>query len=139
MRHPNCAAGAPPPLPKFIHPDDMPDRYALTGTGTCMQPLITDGSLVAFDKTQKPMTGDLVGLIFTPEAAQRRQIPGMIKRLVLPVPELGQTGHVTVEQINPHRRYKIRACDVLAVHKCIGIPERTKDGARLRLATRETA
>jgi phage repressor protein C with HTH and peptisase S24 domain len=131
---PNTQNGALP----FIHPDDMPDRYALTGRGTCMEPMIPDGALVAFDKREEPLDGDIVGLIFGREAAGRRGLPGMIKRLVIPLPPAGFDGLIVVEQINPPRTYTFSSRDVLAVHKFIGLPERGEDGsARLRLPKEE--
>ena len=128
------------PLP-FIHPDDMPDMYALTGVGTCMEPLLPDRSLLVFDKREKPKPGELVGLIFTREAARRWGLPGMIKRLHLALPptELpqGTVGLVVVEQINPPRQYSILSTDLLAVHKCVGTGERSECGrVRFRLPTK---
>lgn len=128
------------PLPKFIHPDDMPDLYALTGVGTCMEPFIADGACCVFDKRQEPSPGDIVGLIFTPEAARRRGQPGMLKRLVLAPPPFGFDGPVVVEQVNPPRDYWIPAREVLAVHKFIGIAESVGDGtAAFRMPRKEAA
>ncbi len=116
---------------RFIHPDDMPDVYSLTGVGRCMEPLIPDGTLIVFDKHQPPQRGDIVGLIFTPEAAQVWGMPGMVKRLALSLPPenipSGCTGLVIVEQINPPRQYRVPVTDLLAVHKAIGTAE--SDGA----------
>lgn len=116
------------PLP-FIHPDDMPDQYALTGVGQCMMPLIADGTLLVFDKHQAPERGDIVGLVFTQEAAQQWGVPGLVKRLAMALPppasDLPLNCHalVVVEQINPHRQYCIPTSDILAVHKAIGTAE----------------
>lgn len=128
------ALTAPPaaaPLP-FIHPDDMPDQYALTGVGRCMEPLIGDGTLLVFDKHQEPQRGDIVGLVFTQEAARRWGAPGLLKRLTFALPPSdlppGCHGLVVVEQINPPRQYTIPAGDILAVHKAIGTAERDGEG-----------
>lgn len=122
------------PLP-FIHPDDMPDVYALTGVGTCMLPLLDDGGLLIFDKRLNPQPGDIVGLIFTREAGLRRGQPGSIKRLVMGLPPAGFDGIVVAEQINPHRVYYFPTTDLLAVHKFVGTAESTGDGqARLKPA-----
>lgn len=112
------------PLP-FIHPDDMPDRYALTGRGTCMLPLVQDGAILVMDKTQVPEVGDTVTLVFTPEAARRHGMPGIVKRLsfTLPPSRFADMGQIMVEQLNPPRPYAYSARDVLAVHKCIGFAE----------------
>lgn len=112
----------------FIHPDDMPDVFALRGYGTCMEPLVADGSLLVCDKRKAPQVGDTVSLIFTEEAAHRNQLPGMIKRLVSPVPPLGLDARVIVEQLNPPRRYAIPTADLLAVHKVVGFAQSSSEG-----------
>ncbi len=114
----------------FIHPDTMPDQYALIGVGDCMAPLIADGTLVVFDKRPEPRPGDIVGLVLTREAAKRWGVPGLLKRLALALPPSdlrGVQGLVVVDQINPPRRYCIPTADILAVHKAIGTAE--SDGA----------
>lgn len=127
-----------PALP-FIHPDDMPDLYAIVGTGTCMEPVIADGATLVFDKTQEPRPGDIVGLTFTKERAARCGLPGLVKRLRFALPPQGMsgptvTGLIVVEQTNPPRTYTFRAADVLAVHKCVGFAESAGQG-RARFAT----
>ena len=118
---------APAPLP-FIHPDDMPDVYALTGVGTCMEPLLPHGACLVFDKRESPEPGDIVGLIFTPAAAARRGMPGWLKRLTAPPPPEGFDGLIIVEQINPPRTYSVPTTDVLAIHKFIGTATTTGEG-----------
>lgn len=112
----------------FIHPDDMPDLYALMAVGFCFTPIIEDGACCVFDKRQEPQSGDIVGIIFTEEAAKRRGMPGWIKRLVIPPPPPGFDGLMVVEQINPPRTYAVQMGDVLAIHKFVGIAESTGDG-----------
>ena len=124
----SALALARPALP-FIHPDDMPDIYALTGVGTCMEPLLQDGGVIAFDKRQVPVPGDIVGLIFTRDVALRRGQPGALKRLVMALPPAGFDGLVVVEQINPHRVYSFSTTDLLAVHKCVGRVQKLADGS----------
>ena len=103
-----------------------------------MEPEISDGSLAAFDKLEEPVGGDIVSLIFTPEAARRWRLPGMIKRLVMSLPPKGFEGLIVVEQISPPKTLAIHSGDVLAVHKFIGIPEVDEAGvARIRLPKRE--
>lgn len=120
------------PLP-FIHPDDMPDLYALPGYGTCMMPVIRDGALVVCDKRQQPEPGDSVVVHFTRDYARRQGVPGAIKRLkmALPPPEICAVGNalIVVEQINPRRTFTFYAADVLAVHKVVGIGEATSPGS----------
>lgn len=123
----------------FIHPDDMPDLYALIGTGTCMEPVVVDRALMAFDKTKAPRPGDIVSLIFTRQYAAKVGVPGMVKRLALGLPPSGvrQAGlawAIIAEQINPPRQYSFRSTDVLAVHKCVGFAENAGEGlARFRV------
>ncbi len=126
----NAASGPPHAPPPFFNPDDMPDVYALTAVGTCMMPLLEDQACLAFDKRKKPVAGDLVSLIFTRDAAQRRRMPGWIKRLVVDLPPFGLAAGATVvvEQINPPREYWIPADDILAVHKFIGTAISQGDG-----------
>lgn len=112
----------PEALP-FIHPDHMPDRYAIPGVGQCMMPLIEDGTLLVVDKRQRPEAGDIVVVTFTREAARQWGFPGIVKRLAMPLPAAPAgtlTGLIVVEQINPPRRYCIPSWDVLAVHKAVG-------------------
>lgn len=114
------------PLP-FIHPDDMPETYAITGVGQCMAPLIADGTILVLSKAPQPEPGDIVGVIFTREAAASWGMPGIVKRLAFHLPPRCG-GLIVVEQINPTRRYLIRSTDVLAVHKAIGTAESDGDG-----------
>lgn len=117
----------------FIHPDNMPDLYALTGVGTCMLPLIDDGACVAFDKRLPVKSGDIVCVIFSARAAAAYGAPGLLKRFVSMPPE-GFDGMIVVEQVNPVRRYTIPSTDVLAIHKMIGIAAREGNGkATVRL------
>jgi phage repressor protein C with HTH and peptisase S24 domain len=138
MLQQTVAARVSPPPPKFIHPDGLPDMYALTGVGTCMQPLIQDGACCVFDKREEPQPGDIVGVMFTREAAVRRGQPGVIKRLVMPPPPAGFDGLFIVEQINPPRSYTLPTADVIALHKFVGIAERHGKGtAHFRLPKKE--
>ncbi len=124
----NAAVLARPPLP-FIHPDDMPDRYALTGVGTCMEPIFHDGALLVFDNCLECEPGDIVGIIFTREAGLRRGQPGSLKRLVAALPPNGFDGVVVAEQVNPQRVYHFPTAEILAVHKFIGEAVRFPDGS----------
>jgi hypothetical protein len=120
-----------PELP-FIHPDDMPDQYALKAVGDCMTPVIPDGSLIVCDKRVEPEPDDIVSLIFTQEVAERRRLPGLVKKLAMALPPWNMTGDATglvvVDQLNPPRRYCIPTADLLAVHKVIGTAESSGDG-----------
>lgn len=128
---PACAhrpAATQAPL-SFIHPDDMPNVYAITGRGTCLEPVIHDGSLLVCDKRVMPQPGDAVALHFTSEFAQLFGYPGAVKRLRLPV---DGADVIEVDQLNPPRRYTFDPADVLAIHKVVGIAEPDDTGARWR-------
>lgn len=118
--------------PPFIHPDDMPDQYALKGVGDCMAPLLEDGALFVCDKQREPAPGDIVSLIFAKEAARRWGVPGLVNKLAMALPPWNLTGDaiglVIVDQLNPPRRYCIPTSEVLAVHKVIGFAESCGDG-----------
>ncbi len=108
----------------FIHPDDMPVVYAMHAYGNCMEPMLPDDCVLAFDKRQTPEVGDIVSVIFTAEVARRWKLPGLVKKLAMSLPPLDgwsdAVGLIVVDQINPHRRYCIPTTDVLAVHKFVG-------------------
>lgn len=128
----------------FIHPDYMPELYALRGVGDCMVPVIADGALLTFDKSEKPEPGDVVGIVFTRDFAPQWGAPGCVKRLRLALPpaELGQgmAGLIVVEQLNPRRTFTFQSKDVLAVHKCVGLAELDPDdGVRARFRTTQEA
>jgi hypothetical protein len=116
----------------FIHPDDMPDQYALKAVGDCMTPVLSSGTLIVCDKRVEPEPDDIVSLIFTQEVAERRGLPGLVKKLAMALPPWNMTGDamglVVVDQLNPPRRYCIPTTDLLAVHKVIGIGESCGDG-----------
>ena len=116
----------------FIHPDVMPDQYALKGVGVCMVPLLADGALMVCDKRRKPVPGDIVSLIFTREAARKWGVPGLVKKLAMALPPWNLTGDacglVVVDQLNPPRRYCIPTSDLLAVHKVVGTAEHDGEG-----------
>ena len=113
----------------FIHPEDMPDQYALTAVGTCMAPLIDDGALIVFDTRKELQRGDVVGIVFSKEAALQWGVPGLVKKLAFALPPSGIPGGlIVVDQINPPRRYCISTRDVLAVHKAIGTAESDGEG-----------
>lgn len=112
----------------YIDPADMPDLYALTGQGRCMEPLYMDGATLVGDKREKPEPGDVVIVHFHRDAARRYGFPGWIKRLVHVWPLQGEEALITLEQLNPPRRYLVPEGDVAAMHKCVGTATCTGDG-----------
>lgn len=123
---------------RFIHPNDMPDRYAVTGRGTCMAPLIADGAMLVCDKTNEPASGDVVLIHFTEAFGRRYGSPGVAKRLITPPPPAGFSGYIVAEQLNPPRKYTFHTDDVLAVHKCIGLADaETSAGDMVRFSSNQ--
>ena len=125
------------PAVNFIHPDDMPDQYALKALGDCTTPVLCDGVLIVCDKRVDPEPDDIVSLIFTQEVAQRRGIAGLVKKLAIALPPWNMGGDAmglaVVDQLNPPRQYCIPTTNLLAVHKVIGTAESCGDGqARFR-------
>lgn len=122
----------------FTSTDQMADRYAMIGKGTCMEPLFRDGACLVFDKNQTPEDGDTVIVWFRAERVKPRQPQCVFKRLVGGLPPFGFPFSVSrdsdceplviVEMINPPRRFRIPASHILAVHKCIGVAESNGDG-----------
>lgn len=131
----------PPAAPLIVRsPDQLPDLYAMTGSGTCMEPLIANGTCMAFSKSGQPQPGDIVVVWFKPEHARPGEAQCFLKRLVFALPpeshisfplpgETPLAPIVLVEQINPPRRYAIPGTHVLAVHRCIG-PAEPQGGGR---------
>lgn len=119
----------------YIDPADMPDLYAITGVGRCMEPLYSDGVLLVGDKRETPECGDVVILHFCRDIAPHYGVPGWIKRLVQTAPE-GDL--ITVEQLSPPRRYSVPADHIAGMHKCVGTATSTGKGiAAFRPGNRE--
>lgn len=115
----------------YIDPADMPDLYAITGKGRCMEPLFNDGSLLVGSKREKAKPGDTVIVFFRREIAPRYGMPGWVKRLVHVWPAAGEDDLITLEQLNPPRRYIVPASHVAAMHKCVGTAISQNNGTAL--------
>jgi phage repressor protein C with HTH and peptisase S24 domain len=115
----------------YIDPADMPDLYAVTGYGRCMEPLYYDGSLLVGDKRENAESGDIVIVYFHRDIAQRYGVPGWIKRLAHVWPLNGEETLFTLEQLNPPRRYIVPAGHIAAMHKCVGTALGTGEGTAL--------
>jgi len=115
--------------PAFTHVEQIPDVYALEGTGPCMEPLVRDGDLLVFDKSAAVASGDTVNIWFHPEHTKERESQGMLMRLVCGLPPedvraaLIGMAVVIVDQLNPVRQFHIPAAHVLAIHKCVGFAD----------------
>lgn len=124
----------------YVDPADMPDLYALTGKGTCMEPLFYDGDTLVGDKRDAPKPGDTVLVFFHRDVALRYGMPGWVKRLVHVWPVAGEDDLITLEQINPPKRYVVPASHIVAMHKCVGKATSQGDGTALyRLPQRKAA
>lgn len=119
----------------------VPEEYAMIGSGKCMEPLVPDGTLLVFDKREKPQRGDLVILWFKPQHIPAGQCQRMFKRLVmgpgpfsLPIGDNSQVEPVViVEMLNPPRQLRVRGSHLLAMHKAVGVAKSNGDGtARYR-------
>lgn len=135
------ASATPDP---FIDPDTLPDEYAVVCAGNCLEPVIADGTCLAFSRLVRPEVGDFIVLWFRPEATPPGEHLKMVKRLAMALPpefelplDRGRwsfaTPLVVVEMLNPARRWAIPATELLAVHTVVGIAEQQPDGgARYR-------
>ena len=128
---PNAHPSSGDPTTFLPHPDDMPDVYATVCVGTCLEPVIADKTCLVFDKREECHPGDFVVLVRKPECVPSGETSGLVKRLVmglgpvrLPYPAHSSSEVVPiiiVEMLNPWRQMAIKATDLLAMHKCIGV------------------
>ena len=134
--------------PQELGPDDVPEIYASVCRGDCLSPMFEDGACLVFSKTTAPEPGDFVGFWLHPDAVHDDELPRRVKRLVSGLPEgSGFTlpYHVRpgdevepliiLEQLNPPKRYFVKASHVLAIHKVIG--EAQADGTGRAAMTRQ--
>lgn len=109
-----------------LDPATMPALYGLILRGTCMEPELPNGCIVAATTTERPRIGDLVIVYLRPHARAGWGHQAIIKRLVL-MQRPGTTSNIApcivVEQINPRRNFTFLWDDVEAVHKCLGEAE----------------
>lgn len=107
-----------------IHPDHLPPEYIMQLEGTCMEPLVMDGSRWLFSRDEPAKEGDFVIVWLRPGFYVPGDHAGRFKRLVQDARPYG--GGVIVEMINPPTRIRIAPQALLAVHKALrpadGIP-----------------
>jgi hypothetical protein len=96
-----------------------------------MEPLIQDGTCMAFTRCGTPEPGEFVAIWFRPEHTPSDGLPQQLKRLAMPLME-GLTFPyapvspaecvplVVVEMVNPPRRWAIPATHIRALHRCLG-------------------
>ncbi len=114
---------------------DWPRWFAMRCHGTCLEPVIPDGSSCMFDKEARYQAGDYVviwalqtnGFIFP-----------FVKRLVMNVAPWARFPHVPVseddvipavifETLNPPKHFRADARTVYGIQKCVGYAPRTAD------------
>jgi hypothetical protein len=119
------------------HPDTLPDLFATTCVGNCLEPAIPTNTTLVFDKREPIQNGDFVVLIFRPEAVPPGENPGMVKRLYMgagaPIgdqlsPDCEVIPLIMVEMLNPPKRLTFKASNVLAMIKCVGIAKNGGNG-----------
>ena len=97
-------------------PATLPDRYALRIQGMCMSPVIADGAVVAFSRTELPRPGDFVVLWFRPECTPLGVPAAQVKKLT------GRDGpNLFIERFVPHGYFSVHPSELVEVHKAIGI------------------
>ena len=111
----------------------LPDRYAMPVVGDCLEPEISSGAVLIFDKTEAYKVGDLVILFRRRDLTPVGQFQGMVKRLVMAPPpwvkafpfsdhpQSDVLAMMVVEMLNPRRLLSVRCADLLGVHKCLGV------------------
>jgi hypothetical protein len=115
-----------------IDPATLPEIYAMTVTGDCMEPAIRHGSRARFSTTETYKAGDIVCLWFTPSGAEKMGVPRALKRLRLALapwvkgfpykenPASEVAAVAVFESDNPRRTYSLRCSEIAAIHKFIG-------------------
>jgi hypothetical protein len=118
--------------PKPFDPATLPDRYALSVVGDCMEPTIADGARATFSRAETFEAGDIVVIWFRPEIIKDGMAACALKRLTLAPPPWvlsfpyqdnpkSDVGALLVfEQDNPRLTYSMKCSDIAAVHKFTG-------------------
>ena len=112
-------------------PSRLPDVYAMIVDGDCLEPEISHGACLMFDKNAPFERGDFVVIYKRPELVLPGQHQAIVKRVALAPPSWVKFPYrehpdsdvraiVMFEQFNPHLRFAIPCGDLLAIHKCLG-------------------
>jgi hypothetical protein len=120
-----------PVAPEIIDPNDLPDEYGMIVRGDCLEPMIGDGYVAGFSKSQPFKPGDFVVMFLKPELALPGRHQCAIKRLVMAPPpwvtfpwtenpKSEIQALVICEQLNPQGQFATKCADLLAIHRCIG-------------------
>jgi hypothetical protein len=114
-----------------LHPDELPNVYAMVGAGNCLEPEIMDGTKLLFSHTERYQRGDFVALFRRREFTSPGDHQILIKRLIIaPRAEYwtdpanfrfdNVAPTVLVEMLNPGRILQFDAASLLGIHKCLG-------------------
>lgn len=109
----------------------LPSVYAIEADGSCMDPIIKSGEKIEVRRGETIRAGDVVVLYFRSHIQLPNGWAALVKRIRKVPPKWlqfpydhdisdGEPPFIVVEQINPHRLYKIVCTDILAVHCCVG-------------------
>lgn len=126
----------------------LPDRYALSVSGTCLEPEVYEGDVLLFDRTERYERGDLVAVFRRVDANSGNPFRAEVKRLIMGPPswvKFPWSDHpdsdvlalVGLEMNNPRRRFALRCADILGIHKCLGAAPPNTPRAMLPLPTSE--
>lgn len=116
------------PSTEVMEADDLPEVYAMTCVGKCLEPVYADGTKFTFSTADAVEAGDYVVLWRKPNYTRRGQIQALLKHLLTPLPsswnpELENqpiSPVVIVATHNPPQSWVVRLDELMAVHKCNG-------------------
>lgn len=129
-----ATAEALPTLTTPLLPDEFPAVYSLQCDGTCLEPLIKDGTRLLFSRDERYFPGDLVCLHVRPELVRPGDHQLLVKKLVIAPPHRFWTDPtcnagsnikpvVIVQTLNPQKTLYLKPEALLGIHKCLGPAE----------------
>ncbi|HVI05891.1 MAG TPA: hypothetical protein VM711_07350 [Sphingomicrobium sp.] len=132
--------------PNEPDPDGVADVYASICKGDCLSPMFEDGACLVFSKVHAIRPGDFVGFWLHPDAVAPGELVRRVKRLISGLPEGMALPYqpnagdevepiFILEQLNPFKRYYVRASKILAMHRLVG--EAEEDGTGRARITRQ--
>jgi hypothetical protein len=109
--------------------------YATVVSGDCMAPEVPSGSAVAVDPRATVRSGDLIIIVRKPEFIRAGDPPAVLKRLegrlhraqLARGPYPGEP-RLRVSMFTPTCCFTILYSEIAAVHRCLGLVERSADG-----------
>lgn len=124
------------------------DIYATVVAGDCMEPGVPNGTCIGVDPLGVLRSGDLIVIVKKPEFIREGEPPAALKRLVGAV-DRSRIPFVRrhkdevdpcllVEMDNPRKRLLIPCSTIAAVHRCLGVAKRSRDGRTAHLGNHES-